>query len=855
MNNNNENDSMYTPYSGNPIPSEPPRDPYDQGSNGTTPYGQPTYQTPYGQPMNQPPNEQAYSNTPYGQPMNQNPYISTEAGNNPNYQGSFNQTNTNQTYTNSPYTNQTYNTGDYTQSTAGVGANFTSTSSLALQPRKKAPKWLWGLTAIPAIILITVICYFTIPSVKNFFLKNFMSTEKYYARVEEENTKNTISTIKNLIETYSNTAAAQEGSLSFHLSDAVTAQIPEDFGDIGEFVNNLTLEFYSATKDAKTLGTFQLKYKEGEALLTLELYFDTNSNKYYLRLPELSDTYLEIDVTTAASLSLYGDTIAETLTAKLGVIDSNTVIALLEKYMNLFFDELAKEGTLSKDTKTSVSISGLTKDCTSFTIDANAQQIKEIATNILEYAKKDDTLIGLINTLGLNSSMFQAGIDSTLAEIKTATSTGDSRLNLVVYADDMNIIGRTISFIDNVDDLAISYLIIEDGNKTNAEFKMSETNEQLLSLLLKSESSDSGSSGDITATADGTSVALKFSNVSFIDDKDSFGKVNGTFSFTESETLQSIALKATATKDAQDIQISYSLMNAEAFTLTVTTKKAELKEFSLPPTDQTISMDDEEALQNYILNSNYQTVIKNIGTALGYSEDQLNEILASLMDVSTPDYNDPLGGDDDDINNPPVDVPEVTPGPTGTLNPSDSGLPEHVTIDSDGYYSYDLTDNDLTPGVAGNAYLLFDVLETTMQPIVKSSLSLLSSNTYDEEVSTRNYASGNVLDNYGVRYQILKYDYIASDYNSSIGVEYDSVTKQLIRIAIDGSDVEGLKKITLDLCSAIKGSALTSEETTSLQSGFNMTGEDYKFIAIGNTEVYVSLGSSNDYYISIEPLD
>lgn len=821
MNNNNDNHPMYPPYSGEPTSSAPPNDPYGQSVNSTT---------------------------PYGQPMNQNPYIPTqEPGNNPNDQGVFNQTATNQTYTNSPYMNQSYNTSSYNQSSYGAAPTFTSTSSLALQPRRKAPKWLWGLTAIPAIILIVVICYFTVPSVKNFFLKNFMSTEKYYAKVEDESTKNTISTIKNFLETYSNTTAAQEGSLTFHLSDTITGQIPEDFGDIGEFVNNLTIEFYSSTKDSKTLGSFQLKYKASETLLTLELYFDTVSNKYYIRIPELSDTYLEINVTTAAGLSLYGDTIAENLNAKLKEIDSDTVLALLETYMKLLLDELAKEGTISKDTKASVNVSGLTKDCTSFTIEANLQQLRKIATTILETAKNDDTLIGLVTSLGLDTAMFHAEIDSTLSELKNATSNGEQKLNLVVYADDMNVIGRTITLVDTDSNLVFSYLVVEDGNKTNAEVKVIDSNDPILSLLLKSESSDSGSSGDITATADGTSVALNFSNVSFVEDKDSFGKVNGTFNFTESKTLQSITLKATATKDSQNIQLSYSLMGVEAFSLTMTTKEGAAKEFSFPSSEQTINIEDEEALQNYLLNSNYQTVIKNIGTALGYSENELNDILSSLMDGSTPDYNDPLGGDDD-VSNPPVDVP----GSTGALNPSDYGLPEHVSIDSDGYYSYDLTDSDLTPGVAGDAYKVFDVLDTTMQPIINSSLSLLSSNTYEEVISTRNYVSGNVLDNYKFLSQILKYEYFASDYNSGIRAEYDSVTKQLVRISIDGTDVEAIKKITLDLCNAIKGSALSAEETSSLDNGFVVAENDYNFVSIDNFEVYVSLSSSNEYYLLIE---
>lgn len=274
-----------------------------------------------------------------------------------------------------------------------------------------------------------------------------------YSETEKANIASLASTIAEVFKTAEDAAVSDAyADLCFNLGDTGRAlaslMVPIDIS----WAENIGFNYCTSIADGIEAIVGYL-YLNNTAVCSVEFYMDTNNMVEYFRIPELHDSYLMADLTTDDSALM----LQELMEDPMALYPESTV---MEELINRYGEILADGFGESISGEDSLSIEGVSMDCTTLEGQMQSEDAQNFLTTLLSTARDDAQLKEIIEqwapiiTLETESTdvyqEFQAVIDDTLTELAEETVADDgSYISSKIWFDaDGAVAGRQLSICE-----------------------------------------------------------------------------------------------------------------------------------------------------------------------------------------------------------------------------------------------------------------------------------------------------------------------------------------------------------------------------------------------------------------------
>ena len=444
--------------------------------------------------------------------------------------------------------------------------------------------------------------------------------------------------------------------------------VPDDIS----WADSLVLSTTSSFVDGKE-GILMKVLLNDTQICTIEYYLDPETQDIFMKIPELSDKYIKVNLKEAAEIqaksleeatSDLSDDLDSAVTASSDFIEGysaglnasvslfsdlsasmpegSVLEELLNKYGTLIFDNVA-EGESSQDTLTAGDVSA---DCTVYEGQITLENGVKMANAILSEAKSDKELEGILSNWAqlLPDSedlydQFIKAIDTGLDSLKDVdTSDTDSYLSTRIWVDgNGDIAGRELGIHEGDTDTPI---LTWKMPKADSDFGY------LLSVTADDSSFELSGSGKIendklngtyTFSQDSSPVVnIEVKDYDVASEKE--GNLNGTYTITFAEdianedaaALQNFALimDIASAKDTGSISLSVTSGGSTLGTLSITSGAGETVDIpDLSSITESYSAYDEDAMTAYAATMDFTEILSNLSDA-GVPDEVITSILS-----------------------------------------------------------------------------------------------------------------------------------------------------------------------------------------------------------------------------------
>lgn len=465
------------------------------------------------------------------------------------------------------------------------------------------------------------------------FGKQFESAQEQFAYVEGKTGQNLADGIAagygDMIAAYDSGLTAAQTQITLHVNEMLMDSLSEyaemDLSWLNDVV--LTLE----TNGDMQLMQYILTVGLGETnVMSADFVYDLQEYMMWMGLPELSATYLEIDMSEFVSISGEGMITfnASTMREMLDVLPSEQVLrSLLNRYINIAVSNV--HGVTGKTNN--ITINGVSQQCTILEAKIDQETLNNIAIAVLKEAKEDEELLGVLCDIleyaepGSGDIMaleWAMGIDAAIAQIEESSKDEDSSevlLTLIDYVDsNNNIIGRGITSPEM--DGSVYYLKLTEGNKFAYELNL------LDEIVLSGNGTNNNNliNGEFVLEASGMECFV-CELINFDGNKLKKNECSGTLRARLSDDMMEMAMGAALNVDVfldinLDISNSHSaidlkllISDQEIASIAIESQQKEATSVQVP--SNPISVYDETALENWVKNWNFDEILNNIADA------------------------------------------------------------------------------------------------------------------------------------------------------------------------------------------------------------------------------------------------
>lgn len=459
------------------------------------------------------------------------------------------------------------------------------------EPKKGKKTGLFVALAVAAAALAAVVsvCVVNAASINNFLKKTFSSPEKYFQFVMEkkvsENSKHIGVLYNDMVSRLNYYDKSYSGELSIELGEDAKSMMnlvqmaiemsDKDLGgiDVSKF-ESLKVGTDMAIKDSIfSLGI--MTDVNQVSLISPNIVADMEQGKAYLQIPELSNTYLGMDMDDYAIGYYDLDEFAQMQDQSREMIKAlpkqADVEKMAERYLNIVIKNIDK---VSIGDQKSLKVEGITQKCTELEITIDGRTMKNIMEAVIEEALEDKKLEKMITEMAAVTD--QDGEDSyedfveSLKDMKTTLkdmAKADGEIEVRVYVDSKgNIIGVVVEIEE--EDSNCSMLSATKGKNTAYEISLVNRGEDVFEISGKGKESKGLLTGEFSVEAAGKPVAdLEVSQLDVNMLKS--GYLNGTVEIIPSSEL------IDALADELDVPVSSYL---KGFTVLLDSKSSS-KEF------------------------------------------------------------------------------------------------------------------------------------------------------------------------------------------------------------------------------------------------------------------------------------
>lgn len=590
------------------------------------PAQEPVYQPPVQQPLYQPPTQEPLYQPPVQEPVYQPPVQQ------PVYQPPVQQP----MYQAAPQ--QSYQ-APVQQAAPSQPAFTLNTPAEGRKPKKSKGGKI--VLAVIALLLVAAIVLAAInwKGIVRFFNRNFGEPVAYLQDVEKENVADVAEDVAvaydEALALYNAENPAAEGTLTLELGSAITTVLSTALAQNGmnadlSWVDNIML----TPKVEMYENTMRMDVGVGinsTSLATVSAVWDMDSQALYIGIPELHDTYIQLDATevlgSEASSMVQALAMSRELSATLleAMPDGAQLKELINKYLGIVIDGIPE----AEKSNESVKAGSLEQDLLVVTAKLSQKDILKIASAVLEEAKDDKTIEDILvgfedcmaeisgESMELYDSFSEAmeeGIDSLDSMIDEADK--GKFLTIETFFDGKDaIVGRTFTVSMDGEKVSAHYVTVTEGDKWAFEAEM-----DAASITGKGTIQDGKRSGSYTLSVDGIDYAtLELENYICAEQQ-----VTGTFRFipeaavyemmeldsTVSAVLGQAALELTLAADS--VTLGIEAAGSQLLAVSLSGKMSEAGKIALP---NGVSSEDDAAGMKWLSELDFDAVLSNLEKA------------------------------------------------------------------------------------------------------------------------------------------------------------------------------------------------------------------------------------------------
>lgn len=412
-----------------------------------------------------------------------------------------------------------------------------------------------------------------------------------------------------------------------------------------------------------TITEFMDVNVNGTKICTVEYYMDTENSVIYMRIPELNDGYIKMDLlqlTEDAEEEIENDSsfstsmdISEAMSSYFSTLDNlpaaDIVQTILTRYSDIFFDNVADaENPGTQD----AAAGDVHQELNVLEGHVTQKEAIPMLQQILDAAKEDEELKGLIEswTEVLNDPQYtyDTFLDA-LTELRDEVDvniddTDESGFILRAWVDgDGEVVGHQILMDEgNGEENLVSYLATTDGDKRGFTLQLSADSE---SFALEGSGEMNGDllSGTYTVLADGETIAQI--DVTDYDTKATQeGNWNGTYTFSgvpevaeDGSTYDPFGgmqlVFTTAGKDADNVDWNLALVSSGvslgSVSLTGNNEGEALETADIASLTDVYDFSVDDDVENYVSSIDLTTITDSL-TSAGMPEGWLDSVMKAM---------------------------------------------------------------------------------------------------------------------------------------------------------------------------------------------------------------------------------
>lgn len=410
-------------------------------------------------------------------------------------------------------------------------------------------------------------------------------------------------------------------------------------------------------------------------LCNLNIYMDLAGLAEYIQIPEISEGYIKAPMTVSDDSDISAETFStyfNMLSDMSSVLpDSDTLSTLISRYGNLVIDNLT-EGSSTEET---VSVEGISEDCTAYEGQITANNATDMAEQILTTARDDEEIKSLFDSwteAGVGSkdqyTEFQTTVDDLIAELSgDSDDTENTDDGSVIYSrvwvnGEDKIIGREFGMGDGVNEQPIFTWKAPSDADNSALLLEFQADDSSITFTGSGISSEGLLTGDYVFAVDGTeTVDIHVDDLETNPEK--AGYYNGKFTVTvpESATGDStdseeasasnplagfsaeITLKCDAATETSALDLTLITSGAPIATLSITGGYGDGTDTpDLSSVSPAYNAEDDAEMAEYLKSVNLDTLAAN-ATAAGVPEELVSQIKdifeSAITSASEPQEN------------------------------------------------------------------------------------------------------------------------------------------------------------------------------------------------------------------------
>jgi len=500
--------------------------------------------------------------------------------------------------------------------------------------------------AIVALLLVVgiVVAAINWKSITRFFGRNFGDPTEYLQDVEKEHVADTAKTLAasydNMLGSYHPEGSSVDASVTLEVGSELMSLLNTALAQSGvaldlSWVESITLapqvDMYENTMKADVgIGI------NNTHLATASVVWDMDSQTILVGVPELHDTYIEMDAAEvlgeeAAAMAQTMAASRELNNAMMEALPSGSQLEeLLTKYLGIVIDGLSD----AEKTTETVKAGGLEQDLLVLTVELSQKDILKIAEAVLEEAKDDETIEEILDAFGESMGQMGAMYGGEMPDLSDAFSeVVDEALDNLEYMIDEAESGRFLTietFLDGQDAVAgravtvsmdgarvkAHYITVTEGGKFAFDAELA-----TLSITGKGTVKDGKRTGSYTLTESGTDyVTLELEDYACTED----GQISGTFRLIPgSAVYEMMELDASVagvlgqaalelTLDGDSVTVGIEAGGMDIIALDLTGETAKPSQIALPAG---VSINDDAGGMQWISELNLDAVVANLEAA------------------------------------------------------------------------------------------------------------------------------------------------------------------------------------------------------------------------------------------------
>ena len=500
----------------------------------------------------------------------------------------------------------------------------------------KAPLFV-GIAAVVVVLLVV----FNLSSIKNAAKRTFSSPENYYHWVEKNTAKEAAGTVSSIYANYFldalkvyNMGTSAEVSVELDEAGQDMLSLAGAAGvDLSWFKSaSLTYEGYSKDNVMEMKCGLAMEKKN---VISADLIVDMAEEAVYLAVPELSKTYIGVDVSEIPDISYYMDTLdnsteyMDALKAILSKLpEEKQVKDLTAKYLEIALNSI--DDVNMKKGKT-LKAEGVSESCTLLEVTLDADILQNVIENVAEQLENDREVKAIIEKLcdeiaGLDLDELD-GIDIDSEEVyeyfQDACSeladeaqyiSFDEELVMSLYVDGKGVIrGRSFEFNDGWSNYTVEILNPHKGGKIGFKAAVTVDNQEF-SIAGSGKESGGRVSGDFSAKYNGTAI-VDLTVKNFDTDALKKGYLNGTVTVKAASGIGKVlygmssvpsmvtdlAVTVDVSMDGKSGKLAVSVAEDKDKwgTVSVSAKKESGKKASVPADKNTVFIEDYSDVEDY----------------------------------------------------------------------------------------------------------------------------------------------------------------------------------------------------------------------------------------------------------------